>query len=187
MRILLPALTVLLGGCIGFSGAQPEVARFDFGPFAAGKATPVSVASVEVTAPSWLAGSGIQYRLAYANAARRFEYGESRWTAPPGELLGRVLEARLAGQGSGRCRLFVELDEFVQVFESPSGSHWRVMARGALQAGSVVVARRSFPVSSAAPSPDARGGVAGAAAAVAELSDQLAEWISQASKCRQEP
>jgi len=180
---------VVMTGCAGLSGKQPEAAHFDFGPLpplpAAG-ARAAAVASIDVNAPSWLTGSGIQYRLAHADAARRNEYGENRWAAPPGELLERALEHRLAGEGEGRCRLHVDLDEFIQIFESMTNSRWQLLARGTLQAGTTVLARRGFAVSVPAPSADAEGGVAAAASAVAELGDRLTEWIARIPKCRQE-
>jgi cholesterol transport system auxiliary component len=179
-------VSLFMGGCAGLSGKQPEAAHFDFGPLRAAAVATVGVASIDVTAPSWLAGSGIQYRLAHVDATRRHEYGESRWAAPPGELLERALENRLAGTSEGRCRLHIELDEFIQAFDSATSSRWQLAARGTLQAGTMVLARRSFVASAPAASADAKGGVAAAAATVAELGDHLTEWIAQTPRCRQE-
>lgn len=186
MRVLLPILTMflLLAGCAGNSAHQGNVARFDFGPVSAGKAADMSVAAVEVIAPSWLAGSGMQYRLSYVDPARRLEYVESRWAAPPAELLRQALVRRFAGHGGGRCRLHVELDELVQVFDSPTSSGLMLAGRAVLLASPEVTARRSFVLAPAAPTADARGGVAAAAAAVSALGDEMAAWIAQTERCR---
>jgi len=186
MRIPLTTLTMLflLAGCAGNSARLGDAARFDFGPAPAGRAAEASVAAVEVTAPSWLGGSGMQYRLSYADPARRLEYAESRWAAPPAELLRQSLDRRFAGHGGGRCRLHIELDELVQVFDSPTSSGMMLAGRAVLHASPEVAARRSFVLAPVSPTPDARGGVAAAAVAVSTLGDELAAWIAQTESCR---
>lgn len=180
---VVPAFAALLAaGCGGGAGKRAE-ARYDFGPPPAVAPLP-GLASVDVAAPSWLAGSGIHYRLTWLDARQRNEYGESRWAAPPGEMLARALAARLAG--SERCRLRFELDEFIQIFDSATASRWQLSGRGTLIAGNAVLARRAFAASAPAPSPDAKGGVAAAAASVADLADRLTEWIARIPQCRQE-
>lgn len=177
------ALAALLAaGCAGGAGKRAE-ARFDFGP-PPQVARVSGLASVDVAAPSWLAGSGIHYRLVWLDARQRNEYVESRWAAPPGDMLARALAGRLAG--SERCRLRFELDEFIQTFDSATVSRWQLSGRGTLMAGNTVLARGPFAVSAPAPSPDAKGGVAAAAAAVAELADRLNEWIARTPQCRQQ-
>ena len=53
------------------------------------------LAGVDVQSASWLAGSDMQYRLAFAEPLQRRSYVESRWVAPPGELLEGVLAEHL--------------------------------------------------------------------------------------------
>jgi cholesterol transport system auxiliary component len=63
----------------------------------------------------------MHYRLAYAEPLRRQSYRESRWAAPPAELLESVLKRRHAAaeaNGPG-CRLHLVLDEFEQRFDAP--------------------------------------------------------------------
>jgi cholesterol transport system auxiliary component len=66
------------------------------------------------------------YRLAYAEPLRRRSYAESRWAAPPAELLQAFLERRFVfpeadASGPG-CRLQLVLDEFEQRFDDPQQS-----------------------------------------------------------------
>lgn len=176
---------VLLTGCLGNSTRPAEPARFDFGPAAIDGAPP-GVAAVEVGAPSWLAGSTMQYRLSYAEPARRFDYADSRWAAPPAELLGQTLERRLAGPAAGRCRLRIELDELVQDFERPDASRVMLVGRAVLLGSPEVLARRNFTYAQAAPTADAKGGVAAMATAVKALGDDMAAWLARIDRCRQE-
>jgi cholesterol transport system auxiliary component len=180
LLILLP----LLAACAGNGGRGPDAARFDLGPAGARGQPLPGIAVVSVTAPSWLAGTAMQYRLAYADAARRQDYGASRWAAPPAELLQKGLErGAVAAHG---CRLQLELDEFVQVFDGPEQSRLVLDLRASLLFGHEVVARRPFALAPAAPSADARGGVAAAATAVDELARGLARWLEEAgAACRE--
>ena len=76
--------------------------------------------------PSWLDTPQLQYRLLFADATRRRSYAESRWVAPPGELLEAALRRQLMGDGNapanGGCMLRVDLDELLQVFHTPQRS-----------------------------------------------------------------
>ncbi len=177
------AAAAAIAGCASGPGSQ-TMARFDLGPAPAVSVPAVPLAAVAVAAPSWLSGSGIAYRLPWLDARRRHEYAESRWVAPPAELLSRALSSRLAGDG--RCRLHLDLDEFIQVFDSPTASRWEIAARATLSTGGAVLARRAFAASVPAATADAKGGVAAAAAAVAELADRLGEWAAQTPACRKE-
>lgn len=175
---------VLLTAC-GALGVQPaDQALFDLGPaeavVMAAERRPVSV---EVRAPSWLTTSAMQYRLAYADPQRRLAYGESRWVAPPAEMLALALDRALlapGNDGSG-CRLRVQLDEFVQVFDTPARSRVLISARASLlpQRGETPVAGWDVAVALPAPSADAQGGVAATREAVHGLAGKLADWIAE--------
>lgn len=183
-RCLLLILLPVLAACAGNGGRGPDAARFDLGSAGARGQPLPGVAAVSVTAPSWLAGTAMQYRLAYADAARRQDYGASRWAAPPAELLQKALERQaVAARG---CRLQLELDEFVQVFDGPEQSRLVLDLRAGLLLGQKVVARRAFALAPAAASADARGGVAAAGVAVDELARGLARWLDEAgAACRE--
>jgi len=179
---LLAMTTMILSACMAAPVQRPE-ARFDFGPLPAAAATAIGIAGVEVTAPSWLDSDAMQYRLLYADAAQRLNYAESRWVAPPAQLLGQALKNRLVA--NGHCRLLVDLNEFVQVFDSPTASHFRLDARATLFADQEIVASRNFSETRPAPTADARGGVAAASTAVRQLGDALASWLAErGARCR---
>ncbi|MBL8490958.1 MAG: membrane integrity-associated transporter subunit PqiC [Rhodocyclaceae bacterium] len=174
--LLLPA--VVLAACAGGPGKEP--ARFDLGAGAGDWRSPGFVLrTVEVQGPSWLGTPAIQYRLAYAEGTRRQAYAESRWIAPPTELLEQALKARVAATESTRtdagCRLRVDLDEFIQRFDTPTDSRLVVEARATLLAarGDSLLGRRAFAVAQPAPTPDARGAAAAAAAAVQAVTRDL--------------
>lgn len=185
-KLIAIVIAALLGACGGQAARLANGPRFDFGPGDGAGQAAMGIATVEVNAPMWLGDGAMQYRLLYAEAAQRREYLESRWVARPGELLEQALARRLAAPAVGRCRLRVELNEFIQLFDSETRSRVLVSGRTILYLGAEASAARSFMLDRPAPSPDAKGGVAAASAAVAALGDELAAWIAQSGKCRPE-
>lgn len=161
-------LTLVLAAC---ASAPPPPAVFDFGPPPAQAALVPGVFVVDVSAPLWLAGPGMAYRLDYRDAHRREQYRDSRWAAPPADLL----EARLRQRaGGGGVQLRVELDECIQVFASPTQSRVLLRARAITSDGR----QRSFEVSEAASSADAAGGVQATSRAADALVDQVLKWAT---------
>ncbi len=143
----------------------------------------ITPSSIEVRAPSWLASSAMQYRLDYLEPASRESFAESRWAGAPADLLQHQLSSALIGQDSvvpGPCRIRVELDEFVQGFDSETDSHAIVAARATLVSSrdDAPLARRAFEVRVAAPMPDARGGVQAHREAVRRLAEELIHWLA---------
>jgi cholesterol transport system auxiliary component len=172
------ALALLLPGCAGHAVA-PDMAEYGLPAVSAG-ASPL-LRSVDVGAPSWFSGWGIQYRQAYADAARRSSYANSRWIAPPPEMLERFLARSLTGEGKsapGICRLQIELDEFQQVFDTPQASRGVLTVRATLLAqGGTPLARHSFSAARPAGSPDAHGGIAALGLAAGDMSRALGLWL----------
>jgi ABC-type uncharacterized transport system auxiliary subunit len=137
--------------------------------------------ALEVRAPLWFDSQGIDYRLAYEDAARLREYARTRWAGPPVQLIQQRLIQQLglsmAGQSQARCLLRIEIAEFSQVFATADAS------RGVLQ-GRVVLLDRSrqqlaelvLNLEKPSPSPDARGGVTALTGAVDQLAADLADW-----------
>ena len=82
----------------------------------------------------------------------------------------------------GACRLRIELDDLVQVFDKPGSSRLVLDARATLYGTQQsVLARRSLSLSQAAGA-DARSGVAASGALVDALSRELQGWVRQ--ECR---
>jgi len=183
-RLALLLLTTLLAAC-STTADRGDHLRYDLGFSVAGERDS-GVSTVEVIAPSWLATDAIEYRLAYADAAQRREYADNRWVASPVELLHLFLQRRLAGGGA--CRLRLDLDEFLQVFDSPQASRQIMAVRASLSLGTTVADRGSFVIEQQATTPDARGSVAAASLATGQLADQLATWLAQRREtCRPTP
>ncbi|WP_428840311.1 ABC-type transport auxiliary lipoprotein family protein, partial [Burkholderia territorii] len=173
-RALRPAATalamltlVLAAGCAGNNAALSNI-RYDLGPAAstvtAGTGPALKV--LDVAAPDALDTDKFVYRLAYADAQRMAVYRDSRWTAPPAQLLTQRLRGALSSrgavlEGSDGVRaptLKVDLNEFEQVFDGQSKSHGAVTARATLMQDGKVLGQRTFVARAPSSTPDAAGG-----------------------------
>lgn len=185
---LLVVCCLLIAGCFtaGKRGGDAPLAIYDFGPqpanaLVAARKQPLAL---EVRAPLWFDSMGIDYRLAYVDAARLREYSKARWVGPPAQMLqqrlSQQLRLSLSGQGQARCLVRVEISEFSQVFSSPATS------LGAMQGRTILldrsrrqVAEWSINIEKPAASPDARGGVGALSDAVDQLASDLLGWESK--------
>ena len=178
--------TMVISACA--TPAAPQIAH-DLGPL---PSTPVSTslpsfALSEVTASAFLDNPGMFYRLAYADAQQPHPYASSRWVMPPAQLLEQRLKARFGQAGNviisvtdGALNvpiLHCELDEFSQVFDSPSSSNAIVSVRAAVFQNRQLVGQRSFTQKRPATSADAAGGARALAVASDALIDDLALWL----------
>jgi cholesterol transport system auxiliary component len=176
-------LIVVLTGCTALIRAPTAFSIYDLGRIDAAAEAPHAIvpAAVEVRAPSWLATPAMQYRLDYLTPASREAYAESRWAGHPAEMLQRLLTTMLVdgAPSAGSCRLRIELDEFVQTFETAEASQAEVVARALLVGArdEAVLARGVFSISVPAPAADARGGVRAHRDAVMLLGRDLATWL----------
>ncbi len=180
------AILVLGLAVAGCGNLGVPAARFAF--FDLGIATPVdpplplALSRVEVRAPTWLSSGAMQYRIEYRQPAEREAYSETRWVAEPAEMLRLALDRALVSNSGadGKCRLRVELDEFVQEFETVRDSHAIIIARPSLIAprSDDVIAQRTFVIREQAPTPDAAGGVIAHRRAAARLVNEIAGWIT---------
>ena len=186
-----------LAGCSITPKPPAPPALFDLGPapsFTAGPGPALRL--FDVTTHAALDGTGIGYRLDYRDTFRREVYRDSRWVAPPAVLLTQRLRQRFASFAApprptaGTAApaepveplvLQVQLDEFFQVFSSPTSSRAVLVARATL--GGPGARRwatpRLFVVTRDAPSPDAAGAVRGLAAAADEWVEQIVTWARE--------
>src|SRR5262249_18639845 len=123
----------------------------------------VILALPEFTAPAWLAGNGIVYRLNYDNASRTESYPMSRWAAPPPGLLTHPVRSPFAAATSGIVTspdgvradylLRIDLEDFSQSFDAPASSRVALRARATLVnlASRTLIAQRVFAFEQAAP------------------------------------
>jgi cholesterol transport system auxiliary component len=168
---------LLLAGC-GRVKSTSSVAYYDRAGAAGANCRIVASLRVDVFAVSG-GSSAMQYRLLYSQSATA-EYAESRWVAPPAELVGHALRKRmLSGAAGGACRLRVDLDEFAQIFDSASASRAVLEARVQLVAptGGEILARHSFSLSRPSANADAGGGATALAGTVEALSTELHDWL----------
>ncbi|MDO9600348.1 MAG: ABC-type transport auxiliary lipoprotein family protein [Azoarcus sp.] len=182
-RFILPTLIVLLSACNGIGIPPKPVAIYDLGLIASRSLPADAVPSrIQFLAPTWLEVSAMQYRLEWDQPLRRRAFADSRWAAKPPEMLARALDraVRSNGTATSECRLRIELDEFIQIFEAEDRSKVELVARASwLPARSeAALARKEFRLSQPA-DPTAEGGVAAYRELAAQFSDQLALWLSE--------
>ncbi|UCV18308.1 ABC-type transport auxiliary lipoprotein family protein [Ferribacterium limneticum] len=186
MRWMLTLLfCCLLSACFtaGKRGGDSALAVYDFGPAPTSLlATPrKQPLALEVRAPLWFDSQGIDYRLAYVDAARLREYARARWAGPPAQMiqqrLMQQLDYSISGQGQARCVVRVEITEFSQVFITPESSKGVLQGRATLLDRSRrQVAELDLKIEKSAVSQDARGGVGALSGAVEQLAADLLAW-----------
>lgn len=174
------AFLSLLATACSTSLRPPEPTLYDL----ASKMTATPTAEVrllDMSGPSWLESSAMQYRLLYGDAGQRLTYTQSRWTASPTELLGHGLRRALLGEGSraGSCRLKLELVEFIQSFDAPQASHVTLEVRAVIQPPKTEegLIRKNFRLQHPAGA-DAASGVTALAAASQDLASGIQTWLA---------
>jgi len=183
----------VFSGCSLIASKAPPKTEFDFGPEpnAPSDSRALSEAQLvifDVSAPAWMDGTAMFYRLAYQNAAVPLPYAQSEWVMSPAALLTQRLRSSAAVHGDGGARLVgvhtpavyrlhSELLEFEQIFDAPDRSHGALRLRATVQ-GEGVWAQRTFAIERPAPTPNAAGGVIALAECSQELAKQLEEWVS---------
>jgi cholesterol transport system auxiliary component len=192
------AVTLVCGALAACSLGQKteQPATYDLGaPRSQSPAKPGITAVLylpEATAPAWLNGPGILYRLNYENPPRPQPYALSRWSASPAALLTERLRSRFAAAaakgivtGPDGVRadylLRVELEDFSQSFDAANSSRVSLQARVSLVnlATRTLVAQRAFSVEQAAPTPDAPGAVTALSAASEEFVEAVLRWTER--------
>ena len=178
MKTALCALaTVLLASCSLLPTSPPPPILHDFGPATSAPAAGAVPTEATVSAPAWLDGSAIYYRLLFSDPTQLRAYADNHWLAPPAELLQARLQVVFAGGRAGGYRLRVNLLDFEQEFASAQSAQISVRAVAEVQslASGATVARHLFMVN-VPTSPDVQGAVQGASRAADELLAQLVQW-----------
>lgn len=197
-------LAAVLAGCSVLPDKPQRPLQYDFGPGPVASQPadrraplpPVALAEVESIGPLE-AGTGVYYRLGYADAQQLRPYALARWSMPPAQLVRQRLREHLgqrrtvvsAGEGAALLRtdgqqpllLRVDLEEFSQMFTAPAASQallrLRVTVLDNLPAGEKVLAQRQFIVQREAATPDAAGGVRALAEATDAAAQELSQWL----------
>ncbi|MDE2606588.1 MAG: membrane integrity-associated transporter subunit PqiC [Burkholderiales bacterium] len=199
------AFALLLPGALAACAALPEKpvrpTLYDFGPpsppGASAAAGRPALVLAPVEADGLLETPALLYRLGYEDPHQVRPYAYARWSASPPqllfqrlrELLGRertVLDdaaaAALVRRGGERPPVLrVELEEFSQLFDSPSSSRGLLRLRCTLlEAGaSQRLAQLTFQAERPAPTADAAGGVRALASATDGAAQDIALWLRQ--------
>jgi cholesterol transport system auxiliary component len=206
-RLLLAVCGLLLVACTTPQPPTSK-AVYDFGPVlsAAASATAVTAATTattasgsaaavmrtaaialpEIEANASLDSPSLLYRLQYSNAQQLLPYAQARWSAAPAQLVRARVRDALALQGpvlstEGGMAAWVlrmELDEFSQLFDSPSSSIGLVRLRASLLKNDQLAAQTTVFAKAPAPSQDAAGGVKALTAATDEAVRQLSAWLA---------
>ncbi len=183
------AAACLLSACAlgGNRAVVPTV--FDLGPVKVGASSQTAsplpeLQLTELSAPPWLATSGIAYRLAYLNEFQAQYYRDSRWLAPPAALLIERLRQMVAtaprSAGPKPLALRLELVEFEQRFSSPTQSEVRISLRARLGEGPTLL--QTFAVVRPSPGADAAGAVHAFSEASDEILAQVLAWAALNAK-----
>ena len=198
------AIVVILTACAALPDKPVRAVTYDFGP---GAVTTVAAANsltaqplapialAEIESGTALNGTTVLYRLMYANAQELRPYAQARWSMPPAQLLRQRLREHLGKSRSvvnpgeavaGSINPWVvrlELEEFSQLFESPTVSvgllRLRATAIQALPVGEKLLGQRTFVVQRPAASNDAPGGVQALSTAGDAAVVEIDQWLQQ--------
>lgn len=199
------AVLGLLAGCSALPEKPTRPVTYDFGPGIvapqpANRMAPLApLALADIEAPSALDGTAMYFRLGYADAQQLRPYGLARWSMSPSQLVMQQMREKLgqrrallaAGEGPAVNRLLgklpnvlrVELEEFSQLFQSPTASTGLVRLRATLvdvtPGGEKLIAQRSVVVQKPAPTADAAGGAKALADATAGAAEEISQWLLQ--------
>ncbi len=196
-KALFLVLFTSLTGCANpLQSGRP--ALYDFGPGSlAAPSAPVTANRAAVIlgmieATPALESLFVHYRLGYANGQQLKPYSQARWSMAPAELLRQRLSQQL-GQSrailnpgesglvgnQAPATLRIDLDEFSQLFVSPTQSVGLIRLRATLiqpdQTPRVV--QHSVVVQRPAPSADAVGGVQALTAATDAAVLEIDAWL----------
>ena len=181
----------LLAACAVVSPSEPPV-LYDLGPPGTAPTSKLpalpSISIVGVSAPAWLDGTVMYYRLNYANDQQPQPYAHARWTMPPAQLLQQELKSRIAGSGGTVLSaadadnhaplLRIELDDFTQGFSGPGQSSGHVGLLATVFKGRKLLAQKSFSTRAPAPSADATGGARALATASDAVIADVIRWLA---------
>ena len=179
-RICFFLLSLALSGC-GGGTTSSDSRTVDLGLDAPAARLPaLRIGSVRALAP--FDSTDMQYRLAYRNAAEVAAFANSRWAAPPADMIRKQL-LRATEEGAGRCTLAVEVQEFSQVFASPAESEARIEMHIVLSSVAKTVSKQIAAIDGKA-GPDAVSGASGFARAASRAIAELSSWVAAQQECR---
>ena len=192
MKIVFLLVAVSLAGCTGVLRNTRSVDIYDFGQPAQrigdDPARQSLRLALEVKSVAALDSLHIDYRLAYDDPLKRRRYAESRWASAPAVLLQQSLRQQLGfvrenGGITADCLVYVEIQEFSHVFDSPQDSRGVLHGQFGLVDGKRrLLASQAVSIEQRASSPDAPGGVRALVQSSRELGRIVAGWLERHGK-----
>ena len=195
IRIAAAALMLALTGCalpLPDKPVRPQ--PYDLGPPlpVAADAAPdgPALALDRVESSAAIDGTDIIYRLAHEGGQQPRPYAQARWTMSPPQLITQRLREAFsatrpvveAGAGLAQIELRAELDEFAQIFSSPTSSEGvvrlRVTAIAPTAKTSRLLGQRTFSVRQPAATADSVGGVTALRAATHDAVRQVVASVN---------
>ena len=187
-----------LSGCAAIQKAPQVIATYDFSKeisshhsFKTFQTQKKSLLITDAAVPVWLDNTAIHYRLLYHNPAQSYSYANSRWLASPAAILTSKIRDRIVAGTQGQViknntvanadyTLHVDLDELIQVFDTPNESHVELAIRTSLIDRSTrrLLAQKDFLTRQKSPSANAEGAVFALSVASNQLIDELIEWLA---------
>lgn len=189
----------LISGCTVLPKPQATVSIYDFGVQSAPLARHLpensqqvrkSVLIADAAAPSWLDSTAIHYRLLYHNPTQTYTYANNRWIAAPAALFTQQIRNRIVtdtheqvtkdfGTAKTDYVLHIELEEFMQLFDTVADSHITIGFRASLVERNTrkLIAQKDFNRTEKTISADAAGAVSAFSAASNRLIDELIGWL----------
>lgn len=178
--LFLTAVVILLASCA--SREASPIRTYDLG-FEAPKAQLPALRAVTVRAPMPYDSVEMFYRLAWRDGAEIAPFANSRWAAPPAELVRRQIVRALPGGAGGVCALDVELHDFSQRFSAPEASEARIELRAALVTPERRVAAQTFRIAEGGAGANAASGSGAFSRAAERAVDELSGWIAKQPAC----
>lgn len=189
---LILLLAALSGACVTGGEPSSRTTLYDLGLLPAKplvEADLPALAIARVTAPEWLNGPQMYYRLTYVNNQQPRPYANSQWIMSAARLFEERIKSHIGQAGgqvmsatSGITRLptvRIEIDDFTHVFESPEKSYAQVIARVAVLEGRNLIGQRTFTQRVPAPTPNAEGGAKAMALATDAMMADILRWLDK--------
>lgn len=199
MKTTLLSLTCTLALC-ACATPQPGPTHFDLGALpAAATGQPLklgflqdnanSLKITEISAPAWLDGQAMYYRLNYLEQQQARPYAQHRWQSSPAQLLTQQLRARLAqagimisspadGVASGAV-LRIELEDFSQHFSAKDQSEAHLRWRASLISGRKLISQKTFVQQVPCKAANAAAGASALAQAANQANEDVLQWLSR--------
>lgn len=165
---------------------DPRVFRFDFGRMSGPwNFSGFPLSGVDVRTVSWLDTPAMQYRYEFVDPWQRRCYVDSQWAGSPKALLERFFTRRIifrqADPIEKGCHLRFLLHELDQTYRQLNESYVTLEVLASLMPSrdGRMLAKRAFYIQKAAPTQNARGGVAATREAIQSLSVAVDEWLTE--------